>query len=466
MRFRYIHIIAALFLIAGLGLQIVVSYRRASDRVQERMDLEMQVVQEKLIFELYNAYDAVYQMNRFMSDEMDDVEELLEETHEIMKRYPNFFTCFVAFPPNRFPDEGKWYCLTSYRIHDSIMSVHFGDANHDYFKREWYNGAVESEEIGYWTTPYRDEDFDEPIFTYADDIRDEQGELVCVIGLDFSVNWLQNSLEQFKPFDDVVFMLRNTEGELITSSSNLSVSDLKKLNDADWVLSRKMLQPLNIEMVMAVPEHYIWDNIWLGIVMPLVVFVLGIFVVGFMIQRMARGARENARLETEQKLMARELKIAHDIQMGILPKEKLKVESLELRGVLVPMKEVGGDLYDYRLVGDKLWFIIGDVSGKGVPASMVMSATVNLFRAAGKHLQSPKELMEEMNAVLSENNPSMTFVTVLIGRLHIHSGELIYCNAGHLPPLVIQNLKFNIWIVSRTYRLDMTVGTRLWSRVA
>ncbi len=441
MRFRYIHIIAALFLIIGMGVQIVVSYRSASDRVQERMNLEMQVAQEKLIFRLYDAYDAVYQMNIFMDNEMDDVQELLEETHKIMERFPHFFSCFVAFPPYRFPDEGKWYALTSYRARDSIVSVNYGDAKHDYFLREWYSGAIESGETGFWSTPYRDDDFDEPIFTFADDIRDDNGELVCVIGLDFSVKWLQNQLEQFKPFSEVAFMLYNTDGELITSSSNLSETDLAHLTDASYVMSRKVLMPLNIEMVMAVPDSYIWDNIWLGILMPSVIFVLGIIIVAFLIQRLVRVAEENARLGTEKEVMAHELTIAHGIQMGILKGEKGTLEGerandVEIHADLVPMKEVGGDLYDYRLVGDTLWFIIGDVSGKGVPAAMFMSATVNLFRAAGRHVHSPKDLMEEMNAVLSENNPSLTFVTAFIGRLHIPSGKLIYCNAGHCAPLI------------------------------
>ena len=91
---------------------------------------------------------------------------------------------------------------------------------------------------------------------------------------------------------------------------------------------------------------------------------------------------------------------------------------------LLPMKEVGGDLYDYFRKGEDLFFIIGDVSGKGVPAAMFMSATVNLFRSAVRRLQSPKAIMEEINSVLSDNNPSMMFVTAFIGRLNVPTGEM------------------------------------------
>ena len=115
-----------------------------------------------------------------------------------------------------------------------------------------------------------------------------------------------------------------------------------------------------------------------------------------------------------------------------------------MQAMLEPMHEVGGDLYDYYSKGEDLFFIIGDVSGKGVPAAMFMSATVNLFRSAVLRLQSPKAIMEEINGVLSGQNPTLMFVTAIVGRLHIPTGQLLYCNAGHLPPLNIEHGTSNI----------------------
>lgn len=151
---------------------------------------------------------------------------------------------------------------------------------------------------------------------------------------------------------------------------------------------------------------------------------------------MLRDQREKARLETEKEVISRELLIAHDIQMGILRNDFPNDDEVGVHADLLPMLEVGGDLYDFSRQGDFLWFLVGDVSGKGVPAAMFMSAAVNLFRSALNHQHSPKAIMEEMNAVLSDNNPSLTFVTAFIGRLHIPSGQLLFCNAGHNLPLV------------------------------
>ena len=451
MRYRYLHITAALFLIVGMGVQFIVSYRHATRQVQERFDLEMQIAQEKLTFELYDAYEAEEQLESVVAENLNHPENLLEETRAFIKRYPNFYTCYVAFPEYRYPEKGRWYCLSSFRVKDSIFSMVFGDEKHDYFTREWYEGAVQSGRGGgFWSQPYIDEDFDEPIFTHSDDMRDKDGNLLCIIGLDFSVNWTKRLLEQFRPFDEAVFVLYSSNGTLLTASEDLKGGKGELFDERDWVVSRRTLEPINIDMVTAVPRRYVWESIRLGILLPLAVFVLGILIVALLIRRLVHDEKENARLGTEKEVMAHELQIAHDIQMGILKGEKLKVESernaggerdIELYATLLPMREVGGDLYDFHREGDELWFIIGDVSGKGVPAAMFMSAAVNLFRATGVRANSPKEIMEEMNAVLSENNPSFIFVTAFIGWLHIPSGQLLYCNAGHCEPLIVRNVK-------------------------
>ena len=428
MRYRFVHIIAAVFLLVGMGVQAVVSYRRATRHVQEKIDLEMQLAQEKLRFVLYDAYDVALRLENFIEDEMQQPDDLLEETKAIIKHYPQFFTSYVAFPEYRYPEKGKWCSPCSYRIRDSIFSRDFGDAEHDYFTREWYRGALESGDGAFWSHPYRDEDFSETIFTYSDDMRDKDGNLVCVIASDFSLSWLQKLLDMYKPFDEAVLVLYSSDGEVLAVSGERTDVHFGK----NWLVSRKTLEPINIELVMAVPRSFVWAGIRWGIWLPFVVFLLGIIIVGVLIRRLLRDREESAKLE----LLQRDMQIAHDIQMGILPKQEFSDESLELKGTLIPMKEVGGDLYDYHKEGDELWFIIGDVSGKGVPAAMFMSATVNLFRAAGRHLHSPKKLMEEMNAVLSNNNPSLTFVTAFIGRLNVKTGQLTYCNAGHCEPII------------------------------
>ena len=132
-----------------------------------------------------------------------------------------------------------------------------------------------------------------------------------------------------------------------------------------------------------------------------------------------------------------ELSIARDIQMGLLPKDFPQMPDLSLHAALEPAREVGGDLYDFNVSGDHMYFVVGDVSGKGVPAALFMSITKQAFRLMrGRSLDSDR-IMAEVNDVLCDGNDRGMFVTLLLGRFDFRTGEMIFCNAGHNPPVVI-----------------------------
>ena len=135
-----------------------------------------------------------------------------------------------------------------------------------------------------------------------------------------------------------------------------------------------------------------------------------------------------------------ELRIAQAIQMGMLPKSFPAFpdrDDIALAAKIVPAKEVGGDLYDFFIENDKLYFIVGDVSGKGIPASLVMAVTCRLFRSIASFHDKPEEIMTSLNDSLSDGNESNMFCTAFLGILDLKTGRLDYCNAGHNAPLVI-----------------------------
>ena len=131
-----------------------------------------------------------------------------------------------------------------------------------------------------------------------------------------------------------------------------------------------------------------------------------------------------------------ELRIARDIQMSMVPHQFPLREGLDLHALMTTAKEVGGDLYGYLLEGDKLYFCLGDVSGKGVPASLFMAQATRLFRTMAAQHMMPAEIATHMNMALTENNEQGMFVTMFIGLLDLNSGKLSFCNAGHNPPVL------------------------------
>ena len=134
-----------------------------------------------------------------------------------------------------------------------------------------------------------------------------------------------------------------------------------------------------------------------------------------------------------------ELRIARDIQMGMVPQTFPPFperKDIDLYANMQPAKEVGGDLYDFILLGEKLYFCLGDVSGKGVPASLFMAQATRLFRALAKQQMMPAEIATRMNTELSENNENGMFVTMFLGEADLTTGHLNFCNAGHNPPVL------------------------------
>ena len=139
---------------------------------------------------------------------------------------------------------------------------------------------------------------------------------------------------------------------------------------------------------------------------------------------------------TAKERMESELRIARNIQMSMVPSVFPNVEGLDMYATMTPAKEVGGDLYNYLQVGDNLYFCIGDVSGKGVPASLFMAIVTRGFRTLALTGKTPAEIATRLNFELTENNEEGMFVTMFICRLNLKTQRLEYCNAGHNPPII------------------------------
>jgi len=149
-----------------------------------------------------------------------------------------------------------------------------------------------------------------------------------------------------------------------------------------------------------------------------------------------------------------ELKIAHDIQQGIIPKTFPPFphrNDIDIHAALIPAREVGGDLYDYFFVEeDVLAIAVGDVSGKGISSSLLMAITRTLFRSRTQKNMKVNEIVQEINSDLCMDNDNAMFVTFFLGLLNLKTGKLDYCNAGHNYPYILRN-EGNIECVDQTH---------------
>ncbi len=140
---------------------------------------------------------------------------------------------------------------------------------------------------------------------------------------------------------------------------------------------------------------------------------------------------------TIKERMESELRIARDIQMSMVPGTFPLYPGLDMSASMTPAREVGGDLYGYLLKGQKLYFVVGDVSGKGVPASLFMAQATRLFQTLANQGMTPAEICSRINDALSgADNEGCMFVTLFLGVLDLQTGHLSFCNAGHNPPVL------------------------------
>ena len=167
--------------------------------------------------------------------------------------------------------------------------------------------------------------------------------------------------------------------------------------------------------------------------------MIGMFFAGFIVYRSSRNLERLRKVNAEKERIDNELRVATNIQKEMLPKQspKTKRDDIAIFGSLVPAREVGGDLFDYFIRDEKLFFCIGDVSGKGVPSALVMTVIHSLFRMASAHENNPAYMMQTINETSCKGNESNIFVTLFIGILDLPTGHLCYCNAGHDIPIIV-----------------------------
>ena len=182
-------------------------------------------------------------------------------------------------------------------------------------------------------------------------------------------------------------------------------------------------------------------------------------------QELRHAYNQLADTTTAKERIDSELRIARNIQMSMVPQTFPAFpdrRDIDLHAAIVPAKEVGGDLYDFFLQDDHLCFCVGDVSGKGIPASLTMAVAVNLFRTVAKEGFSPEVIATKLNDTMSANNENAVFVTMFIGIIDLKTGNLDYCNCGHNSPVYGERRMHTSQTVFRFLDVESNVPIGLW----
>lgn len=498
--------------------------------VAKSIKLEERVKANGILYIMGQRIDsALVSVEVAMRNRLGDIRERLNEqealyhiTQRILEDNPSIVGSAIAFCPNYFPKQGKWFAPYSYREGNVIMTKQLGNADYDYHTMDWYHTA-DSLKHEYWSEPYYDEGGGELLMTtYSCPLTDEAGNVIAVVTADIMLEELSKLLD-VKSIDNAYVCMISRSGTFISypdreqvlretvfsMAEDNNLPELKELGQemiegksgvrewnsptwGDYHIFYVPLQHTGWSMAMVCKATELFKGLYVTASFLSVLYILMIILLILLLRRAiyrlispltmftqavdevaqgnlnaplpdTRSKDEMQRLHhsfstMQQSLVQQmeelrevneakgriegELKVARDIQLSMLPKEYVPAANnncLDIYGQLISAKEVGGDFYDFFIRDKKLFFCIGDVSGKGVPASLVMAMTLSQFRNVACYEDDLQEIIRSINETRCDGNDTMLFVTFFMGVLDVSSGRLQYCNAGHNKPFVVSS---------------------------
>lgn len=472
---------SALAIIVTVGVLIettsIIQYKFAYDGIREEVQHRAESELKLRSFEIRNVMNAVEvavtNMAWAVEQNLSQPDSMYAITQRIIECNSIIIGSAVAFEPNYYPQKGRLFSPYSYKQSDNIVrSKHLGTDTYNYHDMEWYTEPMRKGQP-HWSEPYFDEGGGEMMMsTYSIPIHDANGRAVAIFTADVSLDWLGaiintnklypssfnmmvsrtgqmmtcpiESLVMRKNINDIAAEIKDTTAALINQRMMAGESGMASVTDENGELNHVFYAPVDNHtgwsMAIVCSDREIYYGLRQVSFNLFILMIIGMLLLGYIIMRTARSAQRLQIVNAEKERIGSELHIASEIQKGMLPKifpPYPDRNDIDIFGSLVPAKEVGGDLFDFYIRDEKLFFCIGDVSGKGVPASLVMAVTRAQFRTMSAHESSPDRIITAMNEAMSEMNEANMFVTFFIGVLDLPTGRMRFCNAGHNAPLLI-----------------------------
>ena len=428
----WIIIVAAVVLQSTVCVQYFYSRHALQKEVEHRARTELRRAEseiEKHTIEMETAAKALAMLAEKHPDHPDS---MYAATRSLVAALESTSSVAVAYAPNYLPEQGRYFEACSSRISpDSIYTRNIGSASHDYTQLDWYLNGLRDEGC-IWCEPYLDDSGSQAwVVSCSYPVHNRQGEVVAVVCIDLSLDYLQQVAESLRIYKGSHCSIVSAQGKNIVKLPDDIEGNIEQFDE--------LIDATGWMITIVVPDKVIFADLRrMGMIVSMMMLI-GLIVLIFIIFRTAKNLVNIVNLSNQKERIESELNIAQKIQMAMLPTSFPPfpdVPNLEAYGEVIPAKEVGGDLFDFLIRDDKLYFCIGDVSGKGVPAALVMAVTRSLFRSVTTYIDSPAQIVTQMNDSLSgEGNDQDMFVTLFAGVLDLSSGELKYCNAGHDAPI-------------------------------
>lgn len=478
-------IIGGLVYALGFGVSLYIAHKEIKREASEKIESDMKYIESYVDGQLQRVEDVAFTLisskfggtsrsadgqgfvtidpTHFRLPTEDEVFQILEQ---FLNANPHVCGVAIGFEPFVYPQTAGQYGFAAYvtNIGGDTEHLRLGEM-HDFRQKEWYREAAQTNK-SYWSHPFRETSHGAVVTCFSLPLHGYGNRLVGVLAVDINTAAFRDKCNEVAPFAQTEVTLVDQDFRFISHPDTTyllrSVAEVGAYDDyeADDSMRIKMehhqsgnytinkasgedsyfyFSPiprtgwtLSVEcpekQVLGGVERMKFNTLLIAIASLLAMIVCFIFI----IRRQQQQTISRANLEGE-------LHLASAIQMGMIPKlypAFPDIPELDICGFLKPAKSVGGDLYDYFVRDGRLYFCIGDVSGKGVPASLFMMVVLSLFRSIAQTNDNPAEILNALNSNISRGNTKCMFCTMFVGVLDLTTGTLNYCNAGHNPPIL------------------------------
>lgn len=480
-------VVGGLVYTLGFGICLYLARQEVTRESTEKVSLAMKSIQEHVDGQLQRVEDVAYTLlcSTFAGTERDSLgnahvvidparfripteAEVFDMLERFLNANPHICGMAIGFEDSVYADTNGKYGFAAYvtNVSGKAERMNLGET-YDYRRQEWYAAAASTSKP-YWSLPFREPSRGQVVTCYSVPLHGYADRIVGVLALDINTESFRAECTKCAPFPHAEVAIVDREFRFVSHPDTAfilhTIQETGAYNDykADDSMRIKMTNhesgqytvnegsdheamftfapimrtgwTISIESpkddLYGGVERMKRDTTFLAVISILVMTIC--FIILF--RRLQKATLAQAGLQSE-------LRIASAIQMGMLPKLYPAFPDrpeLDVYGFLRPAKSVGGDLYDYFIRNDKFFCCIGDVSGKGVPASLYMAVVRSLFRNVSLHEDNPAVILSQLNDALSEGNDHNMFCTMFLGIMDLKTGHVDFCNAGHNAPIIRQ----------------------------
>ena len=466
-------IIAALLLELVSATQYYYTHRMTEEVLEKRAEGEL-TLKAILIKGMLNRQEDVLRNHVWdIARNASNADSVRQAVTRMVLFNPNVKGGGMCFVPNYFSSKDRLYELYSTWYDEEerkVITQQIASERHDYTQSSFWKEAMAVDDY-VWVDPYIDNEGAGGLITSYAKAIPNNSEPIGVAAIDVSLEWLRDTIDNRHLYPSSFVLLLTEDGQPIVKPEESRVSNetseyiIGLINDSTVARQKSRSGRSTIihfdtdkrdgtvhyanmrgkphwQLAVVCYDDEVYASLSKLRLRMLLFSLLAFGILLYIISRFARDERNLQRKTMEQERISGELRIASGIQQELLPDSDPSlagIDDVSVEGRLIPAKDVGGDLYNAFVRDEKLFFCIGDVSGKGVPSALIMAIMQALFRNIASRENNPAHIMTQLNEMACRNNKSNIFVTMFIGVLDLPTGHLRYCNGGHEVPILIED---------------------------